>query len=75
MNGKYEYYPNHKTKCRGPFNIYQARSGGIILLMGIKFIYLNKNQVEELNINAYELEDFDHNAYLNYYNEELKCIQ
>ena len=64
--GKFEYQSGD-TKFKGDFNIYQARSGAIILLMGSKFTELSYSQISELDIDCYNLEDFNHNDFVNYY--------
>ena len=64
--GKFEYQSGD-TKFKGDFNIYQARSGAIMLLMGSKVSALSYSQINELDIDCYELEDFNHNDFVNYY--------
>ena len=64
--GKFEYQSGG-TKFKGDFNIYQARSGAIILLMGSKFTELSYSQISELDIDCYNLEDFNHDDFVNYY--------
>jgi len=51
----------------GTFNIYQARNGAIMLLMGSKVSALSYSQINELDINCYELIDFNHDDFVNYY--------
>lgn len=64
--GKYNYKTGDITH-KGDFNIYQARHGGIMLLMAKKAVVLTKQQVDDLPINPYELEDFDIDSYNDYY--------
>ena len=64
--GKFEYQSGD-TKFKGAFDIYQARSGAIMLLMGSKFTELSYSQINELDINCYELIDFNHDDFVNYY--------
>jgi len=47
----------------GQFNIFQARNGKITLAMGNGFIQLTEQQVKDLYINVYELEDFSYDDY------------
>ena len=51
----------------GVFNIYQARNGAIMLLMGSKVSKLSYSQINELGIDCYELKDFNHDDFVNYY--------
>ena len=64
--GKFEYQSGD-TKFKGDFNIYQARSGAIMLLMGSKFTELSYSQINELDIDIYSLEDYNHDDFVNYY--------
>lgn len=64
--GKFEYQSGD-TKFKGDFNIYQARSGAIMLLMGSKFTELSYSQINELDIDLYSLEDYNHDDFVNYY--------
>ena len=64
--GKFEYQSGD-TKFKGAFDIYQARSGAIILLMGSKFTELSYSQISDLDIDCYNLEDFNHDDFVNYY--------
>ena len=51
----------------GTFNIYQARNGAIMLLMGSKVTALSYSQINELDIDCYELEDFNYDDFVDYY--------
>ena len=64
--GKFEYQSGN-SKFKGAFDIYQARSGAIILLMGSKFTALSYSQISELDIDCYNLKDFNHDDFVNYY--------
>ena len=64
--GKFEY-KSGDTKFKGAFNIYQARNGAIMLLMGSKVSILSYSQINELDIDCYELIDFNHDDFVNYY--------
>ena len=64
--GKFEY-ESGDTKIKGDFNIYQARSGAIMLLMGTKVSALTYSQINDLDIDCYELKDFNHDDFVNYY--------
>lgn len=65
--GHYEFQSG-ETKFKGNFNIYQAKKGAIILLMGTSCIQLSYSQVNNLPINLYSLDDFDHDLFLKFYN-------
>ena len=64
--GKYEYKSGEIT-FKGAFNIYQAKSGAIMLLMGTKHTALTYSQINDLNINCYELSEFNHDDFEHYY--------
>ena len=64
--GKFEY-ESGDTKIKGAFNIYQARNGAIMLLMGSKVTALSYSQINELDIDCYELEDFNYDDFVDYY--------
>ena len=64
--GKFEYQSGD-TKFKGAFDIYQARSGAIMLLMGSKVSALSYSQISELDIDCYNLEDFNPDDFVNYY--------
>ena len=53
---------------KGYFNIYQSRSGHIRLMMGNVTTILTKQQVTDLGIDLYSLEDFDHDSFQSIYN-------
>jgi hypothetical protein len=64
--GKFEY-TSGDTKVKGAFNLYQARNGSIMLLMGSKVSALTYSQINDLNINCYQLADFNHDDFSKYY--------
>ena len=64
--GKYEY-PTREGKVKGAFNIYQSKSGAIILLMGNNTVALTMFQLDKLSIDLYQLPDFDHDKFIEYY--------
>lgn len=66
MTGNFKF-THGDTTFKGHFNIYQAKNGAIMLLMGNKSIALTLGQVKELAIPCYNLEDFDHDDYNEYY--------
>ena len=64
--GKFEYQSG-ETTFKGAFNIYQAKSGAIMLLMGTKYTALTYCQINDLNIDCYELSEFNHDDFEHYY--------
>ena len=64
--GNFEYQTKN-TKVKGTFNIYQARNGSIMLVMGNLATKLTYCQINELNINCYLLENFDHDDFIKHY--------
>lgn len=68
---KYHNYFSYKlsenTRVCGKFNIYQAINGSIQIVMGNGNAALTHEQVQKLNINPIELQDFDHDLYNKYY--------
>ena len=67
--GKFSYQAGGTTH-KGEFNVYQARHGGIMLLMGTAAICLTQQQVNDLAVDCYGLADFDIDAYKNFYEKE-----
>jgi hypothetical protein len=65
--GKFEYVSGD-TKFKGLFNVYQAKSGAIIVVMGTKCTALTFAQVNDLSINCYALADFNQDNFCKYYN-------
>jgi hypothetical protein len=63
---QFEYKINEGAK-KGAFNIYQASSGAIMLLMGNRVTALNRNQLSDLQLDLYSLIDFDHDQFITYY--------
>ena len=68
MKNQFNYSPKEGTILKGYFNIYQAKNGSIHMIMGNNHTRLAKEQIEELHIDLYEFEEFDHDGYLKYYN-------
>ena len=64
--GEYKYESGNST-FKGSFNIYQAKSGAIMLVMGRNYMPLTHQQVNDLSINCYELEDFNYSDIKNHY--------
>lgn len=64
--GTFEYQSGN-TKFKGEFNIYQAKSGLIMLVMGSRYTALTLSQIQDLNINCYGLENFDHDKFVSIY--------
>lgn len=54
----------------GPFNIYQARNGGINLYLNHRHTQLSHSQIEDLRIPVHELRDFDEKSYKSFYENE-----
>ena len=67
MTGNFKY-PLKQGVSKGVFNIYQSRTGAIILVMANNYIILSKEQVEQLHLPLYELELFNPDSYNEYYN-------
>lgn len=67
--GKYEYEGRNGLQNSGSFDIYQAKDGGIVLLMGLDRTYLTLAQVNELSLDIYGLRDFDKDNFTKYYNK------
>ncbi len=53
--------------AEGDFNIYQARNGGIALIMGDALTFLTLRNLEDLKIDVSELKDFDQTDFRKYY--------
>jgi len=60
-------YENKNGTTKGAFNIYQAKSGAIMLLMGNVAVPFTLEQIEKLHINCYELDDFHPESFHQYY--------
>lgn len=60
-------YRTDRGKCMGYFNIYQARNGKIMLMMGSKCVSLSIEQVDGLPIDLFSLDDFDQDLYIQAY--------
>ncbi|WP_316835042.1 hypothetical protein [Pedobacter nutrimenti] len=55
----------------GFFDIYQSRNGSIMLQLGYAFTRLSYKQIERLRLDVYILKDFDHDAYVQCYQNEI----
>lgn len=64
--GKF-HYEVEGGKITGFFNIYQARNGKIYLMMGNAATPLSSEQIDQLGIDLYQLNDFDIDSYRNAY--------
>lgn len=65
---KFEFSYQTKTGyCKGRFNVFQNIYGAILIAMGDNTTTLTHQQVEDLGINVYDLNQFDHEDYLEYY--------
>ena len=60
------YVTSTGTTC-GYFSIYQARNGGIFIMMGTAITELNEKQVNDLSIDVYSLVDFSYEEYKKHY--------
>lgn len=65
-DNKYSYKTRF-GKTKGYFNIYQAINGSIQLQMGNCNTTLDKQQILDLNIDVFELEDYDHDKFQEFY--------
>lgn len=54
-------------KSEGAFNIYQARNGGIVLLLGDAITFLTIANLHDLRIDVSELNNFSQEDFRNYY--------
>ena len=64
-------------KIKGYFKIYQALNGSIQLMMGNCNTTLSAQQILDLNIFTFDLIDYDHGKFLEFYklgdsNEDIK---
>lgn len=67
--GKYQYEGSHGETHKGAFNIYQARNGAIMLVMGSSTTPLTMSQINDLSLDVYSLMDFDMDDFQKYYNK------
>jgi len=66
QNNHYQYTSGDEKKT-GYFNIYQARNGLIYLQMGDKVTLLTFDQIGDLRLNLYDLDEFDYDAFVRAY--------
>lgn len=60
-------------KCKGYFKIYQAKNGSIQLMMGNCTTTLSLQQVLDLNIYTFDLIDYNHKNFLEFYLDFYKA--
>lgn len=65
-NNKYQYKINGGY-IKGFFNIYQARNGKIYVQLGNNITDLTYQQIEDLKIDVYELDEFSHEDFIKAY--------
>lgn len=65
---KYSYTTGNE-KRKGAFNIYQAKNGAIVLVMGTAHTLFTSRQIMDLGIDCHGLADFDVDAFRNHYKE------
>lgn len=65
----YSYKVNDGRR-HGAFNIYQAKTGAIMLLMANSYTPLTLKQVNDLNINVFNLIDFEYEDFKKFYNQK-----
>lgn len=65
-------YQIKNGRCKGYFNIYQAKNGSIQLQMECCNTTLTKQQILDLNIDLFELIDYNHDDFLKFYEKEGK---
>ena len=54
-------------KCKGYFKIYQAKNGSIQLMLGNCNTTLSAQKILDLNIYTFDLIDYDHDRFLEFY--------
>lgn len=54
-------------KCKGYFKIYQSKNGSIQLIMGNCNTTLTAQQILDLNIYTFDLIDYGHDKFLEFY--------
>ena len=64
--GHFEYETTD-GKRKGFFNVYQAKNGAIMLVMGDSLITLSFEQINQLNLCLYDLIDFNVDDYNLFY--------
>jgi hypothetical protein len=62
------YITTKYSKYKMPFNLYQGRNGGIYLGIGSGTILLTKEQLLKVDLPFIEVNDYDHQLYLKFYN-------
>ena len=71
MRKKKNFYTYNTTTgyVTGAFNLYQGRNGKIILVMGNTYTELTLQQINDLSIHLYSLQDFDNDLYAKGYSD------
>lgn len=77
MNIKMNYfkYKTRKGSVGGVFNIYQAKSGCIVLVMSDGYTILSYQQIIDLFLYVDELIDYDNESFINYYKEQIVAYE
>jgi hypothetical protein len=70
----FTYNLANNSRAKGQFNIYQAKTGKIFLNMGNCVTCLSMKQIQELNINVYDLPEFDYDDFCKAYPKEIYTI-
>lgn len=60
-------YEAANGRIKGDFNIYQARNGKIYIAMGKGFTPLTEQQINELGIDVYTIQEFDYDLFISAY--------
>lgn len=60
-------YEIQNGQCKCYFKIYQAVNGSIQLMMGNCNTTLTRRQILDLNIDVFDLVDYDHNKFIEFY--------
>lgn len=64
--GSYKFYSGNMS-FKGAFNIYQAKNGSIVLVLGTSHTNLSEKQIKDLSIDVYSLKDFEYDDYIKFY--------
>lgn len=55
--------------------LYQAKNGGIYMMVGKCYTELTLKQIEDLYIDCYSLEDFDYDDFKQHYGIKIKVLE
>jgi hypothetical protein len=69
---QFKYKQINNAIVKGFFNIYQAVNGKIYIMMGNSYTPLTLEQVQDLNIDIYSLENFDIELFKKVYYKEIE---